>query len=211
MFCEGKELLTSIARRVDPNYEICAFRAGGWAVQPFSNLKDAFKQAGILIDSSCAYGTYYKSDYSYYDFRASFLETANYYRFTDDVLEPSEDGEFLEIPISSYKRIIIQMLADKFCRVLSNRLFPITDGTHARPDLPPIRHSYKLITRDLVTMSKRSPFTVLTAVLFNPKKIIVLIDHPKDYSLSNHTSFKLLSKIATPLSFYQLYKMISNK
>ena len=36
MFVEGCNLLNSIAREVEPAYSIVAFRAGGWAVQPFS-------------------------------------------------------------------------------------------------------------------------------------------------------------------------------
>lgn len=42
MFKEGTELLNKIAHKVDPNYKVIAFRAGGWTVQPFSKLKKDF-------------------------------------------------------------------------------------------------------------------------------------------------------------------------
>lgn len=52
MFVEGCEILHLLARSVEPDYKIVAFRAGGWAVQPFSLLKKAFLSADIRIDSS---------------------------------------------------------------------------------------------------------------------------------------------------------------
>jgi len=56
MFTEGTDYLNTLARQVDPQYKVCAFRAGGWAIQPFERLKEAFMAAGIKIDSSCSYG-----------------------------------------------------------------------------------------------------------------------------------------------------------
>lgn len=44
MFVEGTNLLTNIAREVDSEYKIVAFRAGGWAVQPFDKLKKGFQK-----------------------------------------------------------------------------------------------------------------------------------------------------------------------
>lgn len=35
MFRDGTIYLTKLAREVDPDYTICAFRAGGWTIQPF--------------------------------------------------------------------------------------------------------------------------------------------------------------------------------
>ena len=63
MFVEGTNLLTNIAREVDSDYKIVAFRAGGWAVQPFDKLKKGFQKAGIKIDSSVARGAYGKNKY----------------------------------------------------------------------------------------------------------------------------------------------------
>ena len=51
MFVEGMDKLTEIARSVDPHYDICAFRAGGWAVQPFDKLRKAYQAVGLKIDS----------------------------------------------------------------------------------------------------------------------------------------------------------------
>ena len=61
MFVGGTNLLESIAREVEPDYKIVAFRAGGWAVQPFDMLKEGFIKAGIKVEASVAVGVYTKS------------------------------------------------------------------------------------------------------------------------------------------------------
>lgn len=138
MFVEGMDKLTEIARSVEPHYDICAFRAGGWAVQPFDKLKKAYQAVGLKIDSSVAYGAYYKSKSSFYDFRKEFLKEVDTYRFDDDVLISKENGEFLEVPISTYKRSLWLKVVDKIYRICTRKATPVTDGTHQRDDLPPM-------------------------------------------------------------------------
>lgn len=121
MFVEGMDKLTEIARFVDPHYDICAFRAGGWAVQPFDKLKKAYQAVGLKIDSSVAYGAYYKSKSSFYDFRKEFLKEVDTYRFDDDVLISKENGEFLEVPISTYKRSLWLKVVDKTYRICTKK------------------------------------------------------------------------------------------
>lgn len=121
MFVEGMDKLTEIARSVDPHYDICAFRAGGWAVQPFDKLKKAYQAVGLKIDSSVAYGAYYKSKSSFYDFRKEFLKEVDTYRFDDDVLISKENGEFLEVPISTYKRSLWLKVVDKIYRICTKK------------------------------------------------------------------------------------------
>lgn len=197
MFLEGKSLLTSIARTVDPHYDICAFRAGGWAVQPFDKLKQAYLATGLKIDSSVAYAAYYKCKYSYYDFRKSFLKKMDLYNFNDDVLKYEKNGLFTEVPISVYKRSIWLKIIDKIYRMYSKKSYPITDGTHKRDDLPPAeKNKYSM-----VSMSRISPLTALISTLICGHRVITLIDHPKDYSPSVQQCFRLFSKKYTSLTY----------
>ena len=101
LFTEGCEMLNKIAGTVDPSYKVVAFRAGGWAVQPFSHLHKAFKKANIKIDSSVSCGFRYKGNDSFYDF--THVPDKPVYTFKDDVLVEDKDGEFVEFPISSYE------------------------------------------------------------------------------------------------------------
>lgn len=197
MFVEGKDMLTEIARSVDPHYDICAFRAGGWAVQPFEKLKKAYQAVGLKIDSSVAYGAYYKCKYSFYDFRKEFLKKVDAYRFDDDVLISKYNGEFLEVPISVYKRSIWLEIIDKIYRMYSKKSYPITDGTHKRDDLPPAeKNKYSM-----VSMSRISPLTAFISTLICGHRVITLIDHPKDYSPSVQQCFRLFSKKYTSLTY----------
>ena len=83
MFREGTNYLTNLAREVDPEYKICAFRAGGWTIQPFCLLKDCFKDNGIVIDSSVMHGISQDNRFSNFDFQSA--PDKDLYRFTNDV------------------------------------------------------------------------------------------------------------------------------
>ena len=77
------------------------FRAGGWSITPFNRLKDAFLKNGIKIDMSVL-PKFYKKELPmhYYDF----LDTPQkeYYRFSDNVIKEDNNGEFLEIPVTTF-------------------------------------------------------------------------------------------------------------
>lgn len=92
MFVEGTNLLESIAREIEPNYKIIAFRVGGWAVQPFDILAEGFIKAGIKIDSSVMPGLHSELDNSYFDFRNAPLSQLGYYHFDMDVVTEKKQG-----------------------------------------------------------------------------------------------------------------------
>lgn len=203
MFEEGKNELTRIARQVDPNYEICAFRAGGWAVQPFGYLMNAFRKSNIRIDSSCAYGIRYKSDYSNYDFMDDRIKNKQLYHFDNDVLVPRSSGEFIEVPITSFRRHKFYLVIDRLYRILCpNKTKKIADGTHHRPDLPKQdRQKYAMFA-----MSWRSPLSIVINILTNRNCLMTMIDHPKDYSHSYQSCFKWISRFAESTTYYNLLK-----
>ena len=202
MFKEGTTLLTMLARKVKTDYKICAFRAGGWAVQPFDKLKRAFKEAGIKIDSSCSYNQYYDCKYSTYDFRSEFLRDKDEYRFTDDILKSVSNGEYIEVPISTFKNGIIHMGLNKLYDIFVGKRKRITDGTHRRPDLPSMGRR----RISMLSLSGRSPLSVLMSVLSSDHNIITMIDHPKDFTLSNETSLKYISKHVKSITYYDIIK-----
>ncbi len=78
-----------------------AFRAGGWCIQPFQRFSNIFSKLNIKIDSSVFYGgRFYSEDYAF-DFTAAPKKSS--YRFTEDVCLENENGNFLELPISSWR------------------------------------------------------------------------------------------------------------
>lgn len=204
MFVEGTSLLTSIAHEVDLEYKIVAFRAGGWAVQPFSLLKKAFNKSGIKIDSSVAAGVYGKNQYSYFDFIDSPKDIA--WIFENDVLIPQDTGSFIEVPISSYKRAFLHKAFDYIARHTTSSLKPLTDGTHFRSDLIEEETSRAIRNMSRYTMSQRTTISVLLALLENKANLITYIDHSKDLSTSALTSIKVLSYFARSITYKQIYE-----
>jgi len=91
-----KEALESIISK-----PVTSYRAGGLAVQPFSNIKQDLLKSNIVIDSSVQnFG--YKSTNSYaFDFREA--PNKGSYRFESDVCKEEGEGSFLEMPIAGWK------------------------------------------------------------------------------------------------------------
>lgn len=191
MFDEGLEILHKITRVVDPGYQIVAFRAGGWAVQPFSQLKEAFVKNNIKVDSSVAYGVCSDNSYSSFDFRN--IPSRAPYLFTDDVLNDDPQGLFLEVPISTYKRTILHRLIDVIHRMMAPSTFKvITDGTHKRES-----DSHTGINKkdsiSMFSLSRHSWLSIIPTVLLSGNKQIVFIDHPKDFTYSGLVIMRKLS------------------
>lgn len=207
MFVEGTLLLNNIAREVDPAYRICAFRAGGWAVQPFNKLAKAFKAANIKIDSSVAYGAFYKCDYSYYDFRDKTIKDKGPYWFNDDVLVPLSQGSFLEVPIASFRRYMIYRVFCKLYRMFTNKCNRITDGTHKRPDLPP----FQARKYAMCSLSDTEPISSVFSILSRKTNIVVLMCHPKDYTFSHKSCLRILSYFTKSTNYSEVYNNIVNK
>lgn len=81
--------------------KINTFRAGGWCIQPFSELKNDFKKLGIINDSSVITGGYLKTSNYNVDFTSAPKKSR--YKFMDDVCLEDENGFFTEYPITSYR------------------------------------------------------------------------------------------------------------
>ena len=193
MFVEGTKLLTNIAKEIDPEYELVAFRAGGWAVQPFNLLRKAFEKTGIKIDSSVAIGIAGQNQYSSYDFSNVNTSSKELYRFDSDVTYEVKNGHFIEVPISTYSRNIIYRVIDKLYRTFSKNNIVISDGTHLRTGM----HYNYYSTRSMITLSRISPLSVYLSILSQTEPLITIIDHPKDFTLSAITSISLLKRYNT--------------
>jgi hypothetical protein len=81
--------------------KINTFRAGGWCIQPFSELAEDFKKIGIVNDTSVIEGGFLQTA----NYNVDFTEAPNKskYRFSDDVCFEDENGAFTEFPITSFR------------------------------------------------------------------------------------------------------------
>jgi peptidoglycan/xylan/chitin deacetylase (PgdA/CDA1 family) len=98
---------------------VFAFRAGGWCIQPFSHIKEAFKDNNIWLDSTIFFKGRSLSKTHAFDFlKAPKLAS---WSFEEDPCIESERGYFTEVPISSrnlspifyWKLAIIKKLGNK--------------------------------------------------------------------------------------------------
>lgn len=80
---------------------VFAYRAGGWMIQPFEQIREALRDADIYIDSTIFKGG--KSVGKILDFDFSDAPSASHWFFDIDPLVASPNGEFLEIPIANYQ------------------------------------------------------------------------------------------------------------
>lgn len=80
---------------VDP----IAYRAGGWCMQPFTDIRAALTAAGIRIDSTVYARGVSANPGREFDFSAA--PDTDYWRFAHDPLKPDAAGEFVEVPITA--------------------------------------------------------------------------------------------------------------
>lgn len=204
MFVDGTDLLTGIAREVDPDYKIVAFRAGGWAIQPFDKVKKGFLEAGIKVDSSVAYGVFAYNKYSFYDFRNA--PKADLYRFDDDVCVPSKNGQFIEVPIASYHRAFINKIFDKPTNMFSDKLQFLADGTHYREEDARYVKEHPLGEKTYLGMLgfRTNPINMIINLYRQPRNLVCYIDHPKDITGMTATNIKTLGKVASTVLYSDL-------
>lgn len=203
MFVDGTNLLTKIVQEVDPSYKIVAFRAGGWAVQPFSLLKEGFKRADIKIDSSPCKGFVIRELHSNCDFRN--IPDKSLYRFSDDICKEVVDGEFICIPITQYYRHIVQGALEKMSKTITGEMSCITDGTHDRKEnmiaknkgeLKEISHPFRMLSLHTTPLSV--PFMMWQLWY---KDLLCAIQHPKDQTKLTVKVIKTLGKFVKTVSY----------
>jgi len=81
--------------------KVNTFRAGGWCIQPFSELSEDFEKIGIVNDSSVIEGGFLQTENYNVDFREAPKKSK--YRFSEDVCIEEENGIFTEFPITSFR------------------------------------------------------------------------------------------------------------
>jgi hypothetical protein len=212
MFTKGVDYLNTIGSAVKSDYKVCAFRAGGWAVQPFKKLQKSFLAANIKIDSSSSYGAYNLHPNFYYDFRNIPLKYA--YRFEDDVCKENEHGHFVEVPISFYRHSFIGLLVTFFDTLMhSDFRTKQTDGTHLRSDMPDINCKFKIsyliglfTNYRMLNFSNISPRNIIRYLNQSKNDVVCFIDHPKDLTNSTIEGISKLKGVAISLTYIDLIK-----
>ncbi|MCK4956929.1 MAG: hypothetical protein KAS49_04790, partial [Candidatus Cloacimonetes bacterium] len=96
-----KKLIESIIHKIDENYKVYAFRAGGYLIEPFNEIREALLMNEIYVDSSVCPSMKNQN----YEFSYNFEKTPRKikYRFNDNINIINKNGRFIEIPILAVK------------------------------------------------------------------------------------------------------------
>jgi len=198
IFNRACDILYLIGKKVRPSYKLKAFRAGGWDIIPFNKIRACLKENEIFIDSSCAYGIYYSISTHKIDFRD--MPELPVYRFNKSPLQKDDSGEFIEVPISTFKCSFIKRLTDKLIKLSFRNFYaPVGDGRGIK--ISTIRNyfgsQYRMFTIDNIS------FYILDTAIEQAKTVyLTFISHPKSLSKA---SFSILKKL------YEKYEFIDYK
>jgi len=199
LFVSGVEVLEGIARDIDPQYKVVAFRAGGWCIQPFEKLKEGFLKSGIQVDSTIAEGMKAETGIHYYDFTE--VPQREFYRFSDDPTQIDEGGMFYEIPITSFKKNLSDKVTGKLTKRFRGVDFRIYgDGAWIGSKIGQVKKASlrtKLSpTYEMFTLEDAIPATLAKKVDEVGNRLVNFISHPKKLS---------------PISFVSLERLCSGK
>lgn len=191
LFYEGKKTLEDLAQEVCPNYTIKAFRAGGFCIQPFNVIGDAFSRLNISIDSSVAPGYQAESEGHSFDFRC-LKEKKSFYKFTNDPLVQQFDGKFYEIPITTFEKSIRCKLYIKLKNILFRESFiPLGDGIGMNIR----KNKFDKLRKGSVLLSLEGgmyPNELIRQIKNLQNEVVNIISHPKSMS---EMSFKCLERL----------------
>ena len=207
MVCEGATYLNTIAQEVVPNYNVMAFRAGGWAIIPFNKLYEGFMKSGIRIDSSVCKGMILNGVNYRMDFSNS--PSKDVYRFSTDVLSPEADGEFYEAQISSFRFNPITYVLDGIYRKFNRGKYRhheegsyMTNGR--KMTSKPLPFLKRLSCRSIFGIGSTSNFALYFHLIRSRHPTAIIMGHPKDFNdlllinitfLGRHVEFVLYDNV----------------
>jgi hypothetical protein len=115
----SKQLMENIIRKHYPEYKVTTYRAGGYLVEPFSNLKKAFENNDIYVDSSVLPGMINENNLNAYDFRN--YPNDNIYKFENSPAQICCEGKFTEVPVTTVRIPVIWNIIFTIIRLLKYR------------------------------------------------------------------------------------------
>lgn len=136
VFNSSIDVLKKIIHPHFPEYNINAFRAGGWSIQPFSDFKEQFIEHNIQYDLTVVNSLYQFSNAQMFDY--SDAPEKQVYRFEDKVVEEHPTGKFIQIGSSVIPITKKMDLLDRFYKKLLN-LFKLDKDYGLGEGHPPIQ------------------------------------------------------------------------
>ena len=180
IFKNSIELLESITLQ-----RVRCYRAGGFCIEPFAHIKNAFEAHKIRYDFSSVPGVYLKSGHDYdFDFRSA--PDLMYYPFRDNVTQPDRNGDYYEFPVSTYNNNPFYRIYNLgLLRLKKDKIFGDGEGIQQELSLISRLKSKKLgFSRTFLTLDQmdHNLFKFILKYHYGKKQLIVILSHPKTFS-----------------------------
>jgi hypothetical protein len=202
IFLSSKLLLESITKQ-----QIKCFRAGGYCIEPFNQLKNAFEKAGIKYDFSVVPGMRLKTG-GQYDFDFSSAPQSFVYCFENDVLKPVNDGSFVEIPLSTFRNNIFYKVINRvLLNLKQDRFFGDGKGIKKYPEsIFNLLIRSLILSKDLLSLDSTSNFFFKFLIKFHFRNsgLLVIISHPKTLSKEGITNLSYIVENFSTLNSSEL-------
>ncbi len=180
LFNKSIELLESITLQ-----KIQCFRAGGFCIEPFEQVKRAFEITGIKYDFSVVPGMFLRGG-NEYDFDFSDVQDIPFYHFQNDIKKPDPKGNFIEIPLSIYQNNPFYRLTNKLLLKLNkDKIFGDGKGIQEKSHFFLRSLSRRIaVSKAFLTIDNTNSrfFKYLLKFHFADHYILVIISHPKTLS-----------------------------
>lgn len=192
--------------------KIHSYRAGGWCLEPFSNIRDALIDCEIFIDSSVFPGGFSNNSTHKYDFRK--YPSKEIWKFNIDPHLEDNNGIFTELPFTSYKLspfLYWKILTHKIFFKLIAKLGTSKTGHAVNPSLKEIINKLFFKSHHAVSVdSFKSAY--LEETYLKHKKMNSLhfniIGHPKCFS--NKTYLHIESLLQAGINAGDSFQTISS-
>lgn len=210
----SKKILEDLIRKVRPEHKVNAFRAGGYLLEPFAILKEAFQQNEIFIDSSVCPELVSENGVFSYDFRS--YPNYNIYSFDSSPMKRKDTGKFKEIPITTIKipaffNGLFRLLRKiKYAKIESERGGSGTSGYQKKEKQYFFRRLFSLFHTEFRQLTTDSTFKELFRYQCRKaQQYSTMILHPK--LLNSHT-LEILNEYITQnkIKFISINDYINN-
>jgi hypothetical protein len=212
----GEEILDLFNKSINllqgiTNQKVSCFRAGGWCIEPFNKIRDAFEAFGIKYDFSVVPGISLKEDKAYdYDF--SRAPELTYYRFQDDINRPDEKGRFTEFPVSTYYNNPVYRIVNKaILKLIKDHIFGDGTGTKEKSTYRTFNQVFRF-SKGMLTLDKTSNllFRYFLRTHFRRSSTIVIVSHPKLMSAEALLNLDYITKKFNTVNSSELDKFLPN-
>lgn len=203
---DNEEILTVFKKSVEileniTDQKIHCFRAGGWCIEPFIRIKEAFEKVNIKYDFSVVAGASV-NDRKIYDYDFTRAPQLQFYNFNSDICEHEPSGRFIEFPLCTYNSNALFRIVNKALLIIKNdKMYGDGIGFKEKNTKITITRLFSF-SKNMLSLDKTHNiiFRYLLSFYFRRKDLIVVVSHPKTSSAQTLINLGLVTRKFTTLN-----------